>query len=586
MHWVRSHSRLGSCLALSALALQLALSFGHIHLKDSCGEASTAIEASTDEPSSDEHSDALPADREHHEHEDEYCAIYAINGLLGSAQNTEPPALPLPLFLSRVRLSAGYEARLADGVTSFPKPAPLRSSDTLRCCRHHCCVRARRADKPCAVHAAALTTTAAQLEAGRRSFPESHVWGVKMSIRISRLLLLSSSAFISLHCLGEGARAQTTDAAGGQGDRAEPDRAAGTAPGRVRVRPPLARQLRPPTPTPTPTVTEPAQLQGTLPIVTDQFATVTVIPRGEIQRSPAQNLGDVMFSKPGITSTTTSRPAPAAPSSAARTISVSASRRTASPAGDVSDTGEDHPVTIDPLIARPDRGDPRTGDAALGLAGDRRRRQRGEQPHSHLDSAPRRPPRHEGRPAPRSTMVVEGAVLLDAGKGNFAFHADAFGRRGDDYRIPSYPYLFPPDPAPFVNGTQPNSSLRTSGQSVGGSYLFDGGFVGVAVSHFDTLYRLPGIEPTETGTRIDAHQTKVDQQGRVSPAIHRHRRDPVLARRQRLQARRACVRERLRRRPADLHQQDRRRVGSRSSWHRSICASPRSPPRSACRPAT
>ena len=48
-------------------------------------------------------------------------------------------------------------------------------------------------------------------------------------------------------------------------------------------------------------------------------------------------------------------------------------------------------------------------------------------------------------------------MLLDAGKGNFAFHADAFGRRADDYRIPSYPYLFPPDPAPFVNGTQPNS---------------------------------------------------------------------------------------------------------------------------------
>ena len=113
MHWFRSHSRLGSCLALSALALQLALSFGHIHLKDIARDSSTAIEASIDEPSSDEHSHALPADREHHDHEDEYCAIYAINGLLGSAQNTEPPALPLPLFLSGVRHSAGYDARLA-----------------------------------------------------------------------------------------------------------------------------------------------------------------------------------------------------------------------------------------------------------------------------------------------------------------------------------------------------------------------------------------------------------------------------------------------------------------------------------------
>ena len=39
MRWFRSHARLGSWLALSALALQLALSFGHIHLKDVLGQA-------------------------------------------------------------------------------------------------------------------------------------------------------------------------------------------------------------------------------------------------------------------------------------------------------------------------------------------------------------------------------------------------------------------------------------------------------------------------------------------------------------------------------------------------------------------
>ena len=84
---------------------------------------------------------------------------------------------------------------------------------------------------------------------------------------------------------------------------------------------------------------------------------------------------------------------------------------------------------------------------------------------------------------------LEGGVLLDAGAGNFAFHADAFGRQTDDYRVPSYPYLVAPDPAelPFAtqpggfNGRQPNSATRSNEVSVGGSYLFDGGFVGVAV---------------------------------------------------------------------------------------------------------
>ncbi len=38
----------------------------------------------------------------------------------------------------------------------------------------------------------------------------------------------------------------------------------------------------------------------------------------------------------------------------------------------------------------------------------------------------------------------DGAIAIDAGAGNFAVHADAYGRHAKDYRIPSYPYLFPP----------------------------------------------------------------------------------------------------------------------------------------------
>jgi iron complex outermembrane receptor protein len=112
---------------------------------------------------------------------------------------------------------------------------------------------------------------------------------------------------------------------------------------------------------------------------------------------------------------------------------------------------------------------------------------------------------------------VEGGVLIDAGAGNFAFHADAHARRADDYRIPRYPYLFPPDPAPVVNGRQPNSALRTEGQSIGSSYVFEQGFFGVSVTHFTSLYRIPGIEAAETNTRIDLEQTKVASKGEFRP---------------------------------------------------------------------
>jgi len=117
MHWFRSHSRLSSGLAIFALALQLALSFGHIHLKDIVGtaHASTSIAASAVASLSDEQrARATPTDRTSHEHEDEYCAVYAVKALLGSAQVAEPPPLPLPCLFRFTGLPAGYDANLAE----------------------------------------------------------------------------------------------------------------------------------------------------------------------------------------------------------------------------------------------------------------------------------------------------------------------------------------------------------------------------------------------------------------------------------------------------------------------------------------
>ncbi len=115
---------------------------------------------------------------------------------------------------------------------------------------------------------------------------------------------------------------------------------------------------------------------------------------------------------------------------------------------------------------------------------------------------------------------IDGAALLDAGGGNLAIHADAFGRTGQDYRIPSYPYLVPPNPADAPNATQPAISmdvsrtlpLQSNGGSVGASYIFNEGFFGLAVTQNDALYHIPGIDGEDHHTRIDAHQTKVAEQ--------------------------------------------------------------------------
>ena len=115
----------------------------------------------------------------------------------------------------------------------------------------------------------------------------------------------------------------------------------------------------------------------------------------------------------------------------------------------------------------------------------------------------------------------DGATLFDAGAGNFAVHADAFGRTTQDYRVPHYPYLTAPDPADLpnatqpgaFNGRQPNSASITRGGSVGGSYIFNEGFLGLAVIQNSATYHIPGAEPESNNTRIDARQTKVMTKG-------------------------------------------------------------------------
>ncbi len=259
---------------------------------------------------------------------------------------------------------------------------------------------------------------------------------------------------------------------------------------------------------------------GILPIVIDQFATVTVVPSEELQRSTGSTLGDVLFSKPGITGSSF------APGAASRPIVRGLDnyrvriQENGLATNDVSEMGEDHGAPVDPLAAKRIeviRGPAtlRYGSQAIGGVVN--------VDNNRIPTAiPLRGFAAEMKSAATSVdNGLEGGVLLDAGKGNFALHADAYGRRAGDYRIPGYPYLpntldDPADPPP-VGKRQPNSALHANGQAVGGSYLFDGGFVGVAVSQFNSLYRVPGMEATQTNTRIDMKQTKLTGKGEFRP---------------------------------------------------------------------
>lgn len=274
---------------------------------------------------------------------------------------------------------------------------------------------------------------------------------------------------------------------------------------------PIVRQAPAPRALPNP---EP---QGELPIVADQFATVTVVPRAELQRTPGATLGDLLFAKPGITGSSFAAGAASRPIVRGLDNYRVRIQENGLATNDVSDLSEDHGVPIDPLAARQVeviRGPAtlRFGSQAIGgvVSVDNNR---------IPTSIPLRGFAFETLTA--ATTVdrgLEGAVSLDAGAGNIAVHADAYGRRASDYRIPTYPYLFPdPVDPPGVNGRQPNSAFRSNGYSVGGSYVFDQGFIGLAVSEFNSFYRIPGQEAAETDTRIDMRQSKVTAKGELRP---------------------------------------------------------------------
>jgi iron complex outermembrane receptor protein len=122
-----------------------------------------------------------------------------------------------------------------------------------------------------------------------------------------------------------------------------PSRVARAAPGRNRER---TAEQAPAAPVAL------APQQGVLPVVTDQFATVTVVPNEELRRSGGATLGDLLFSKPGITGSSFAPGASSRPIIRGLDVNRVGIVENGIGGGGVSDLGEDHFVPIDPLATR------------------------------------------------------------------------------------------------------------------------------------------------------------------------------------------------------------------------------------------
>ena len=119
MGWFRANRHWGGRLALFALAVQLVLSFGHIHREDIYGPSRPgAAHLAGALPDSDaSRSSGQPA-----KHNDDYCPICATIHMLGSSTVGAPPQLVVALLSHAVE----HADRVAI-VFVAPRRAPFQS---------------------------------------------------------------------------------------------------------------------------------------------------------------------------------------------------------------------------------------------------------------------------------------------------------------------------------------------------------------------------------------------------------------------------------------------------------------------------
>jgi predicted Kef-type K+ transport protein len=105
MHKFCYRGRCGSWLTLIALAFQLAVSFGHVHLDGVRIDSGAAV---VGQPSHTAQS--LPAQPPGDK--DDYCAICASLYLAANSFVPSPPLLPVPLLLSSAIVHIDYGAAI------------------------------------------------------------------------------------------------------------------------------------------------------------------------------------------------------------------------------------------------------------------------------------------------------------------------------------------------------------------------------------------------------------------------------------------------------------------------------------------
>ena len=239
----------------------------------------------------------------------------------------------------------------------------------------------------------------------------------------------------------------------------------------------------------------------------------SVLSGDDLVRDRGTSLGEALASTPGVSATyfgpQASRPVIRGQSGERVQLSEDGAESL-----DVAALSADHAVTIDPLLA--DRVEVLRGPATLlygnGAAG------------GLVNVLVRRVPEQAYDHAVDGAAEVRGnsalgeraaAARIDGGIDGWSFHGDAYARETDDVEVADYALSraaresgeFSPEEIAATRGRIINSASSLQGGALGVSRIGEAGFAGIAVSHFDTEYGIPG---PEAGVSIDMKQTRFD----------------------------------------------------------------------------
>src|SRR5882724_11164550 len=127
MKWLRKHLKHGSRLALFALAIQFALSFGHFHAVTAQADLDYARSLATQDTASKAAQKQRPATPDS-DHTADACAICAVISLANNVLFVTPPLLQLPQAVELLYLTVDAEfAQLNSLHPAFQSRAPPAS---------------------------------------------------------------------------------------------------------------------------------------------------------------------------------------------------------------------------------------------------------------------------------------------------------------------------------------------------------------------------------------------------------------------------------------------------------------------------